>query len=537
MVFSPQTGTHRNTRRSHVTSSLLAGLLLALLARHAAAAATSAASATANGATAEQAAAPAADAQDAAGSGNSQGSSTSGSDDLQALNRALQRAEKQIRDLEKRLASDEALQSAGPASANANAASADALSGTFGESGFTWETADHSAIFHFETNLSMDYRTFLDSYTPATADTFLVRKARPIFEGTFDDIFDFRFMPDFGQGKAIVQDAWIDARAETWLVLTAGKFKAPVGLERLQLERYARFIEASLTADLLPYRDLGFQASGELDEGILTYQAGVFDGAPDGGSTDALATPDTDSSGKFTYDARVFSHPFIQTDLSGLEKLGLGIAGTYVNATGTTTKTSTTSLLASDKTPGQQPMFSYRSDTATGFNNATVAHGIERRWVPQANYYYRSFGLLGEYVKEDQQVQRDLTLKSTRDATLENRAWEVQGYYFLTGEDEAYDTARPNHPIGQGGFGAVELVARVHSIHFDNDAFSDGALSFANIATAASAAHAVGTGVNWYLTDIFRVQLDYEITHFEGDALHGNRPEEEVLTTQFALIF
>lgn len=530
MVFSPQTGVYRRTQRLSVTPSRVAGALFTFLAVSAAGAACGAQSTDPSSA--------ASSAQDPGGSAKAR-KSTASDDDLQSLSQELERAEKQIRELQQRLASDEALLA--PPGSNRHPPSPNTLSGSFGEDGFTWQTADGSAIFHFETNLSMDYRTFLDSYTPASADTFLVRKARPIFEGTFDNIFDFRFMPDFGQGKAIVQDAWVDARVEPWLVFTAGKFKAPVGLERLQLERYARFIESSLTADLLPYRDLGFQVSGNLGNGIVTYQAGVFDGAPDGGSTDANSVPDADSTGKFTYDARVFGKPFVLSGWQVLEKLGFGIAATYVNATGTAvttaTTTTTTSLLASDKTPGQQPMFSYRGDSATGFDNATIAHGIERRWVPQANYYYRSFGLLGEYVRETQQLQRDVTLTSTRDATLENSAWEVQGYYFLTGEDEAYDTARPNHPIGQGGFGAVELIARVHAIHFDNSAFSEGALSFANIATAASAAHAVGTGINWYLTDIFRVQLDYEITHFEGGELHGSRPEEEVLTTQFALIF
>jgi len=35
----------------------------------------------------------------------------------------------------------------------------------------------------------------------------------------------------------------------------------------------------------------------------------------------------------------------------------------------------------------------------------------------------------------------------------------------------------------------------------------------------------------------FKVQLDYEVTRFEGGALTGDRPDERVLLSQFALIF
>ena len=49
-------------------------------------------------------------------------------------------------------------------------------------------------------------------------------------------------MPDFGQGKTINSRmrGWTPER-KPWLVFTAGKFKAPVGLERVQLEQYAGF--------------------------------------------------------------------------------------------------------------------------------------------------------------------------------------------------------------------------------------------------------------------------------------------------------
>jgi phosphate-selective porin OprO/OprP len=457
--------------------------------------------------------------------------------DTESLRRELQQEKARIQALEQRLAADEAAHSAAANSAS----NPNALVGNFGPQGFTLQNVDGANQIHFRGNLSVDDRDFSGSATPTTADTWLIRKLRPTLEGTLDSIYDFRFMPDFGLGKAIIQDAWADARVQPWLVFTFGKFKAPVGLERLQLEQFARFIEPALTADLLPYRDLGGQFGGTLGNGLMSYAFGEFDGAVDGGSTDGNSAPDANSTGKFSWHGRIYSKPFLRTDWSPLQGFGFGVAATYVNWQGVATATTTSSLLASYKTTGQQSMFSYRGNSASGgaINNATIADGIERRVVPQFYYAYRMVSLLGEYVAEDQQVHRSLTASSSRAATLHHTAGQLQLAVFLTGEDEAYDSTTPRRDFGpgQGGPGGWEWVARYHELNFDRAAFAGGAASFANAASAPLAAHAWGTGVNWYLNRNFKIQLDYEVTRFDGGAMGGDRPDERVLTSQFALIF
>jgi phosphate-selective porin OprO/OprP len=457
--------------------------------------------------------------------------------DTESLRRELQQERERIQALEQRLAADEAAHAA----AAKTASNPNTLIGNFGAQGFTLQTVDGANQIHFRGNLSVDDRNFSDSSTPTTADSWLIRKLRPTLEGTLDNIYDFRFMPDFGLGKAIIQDAWADARIEPWLVFTFGKFKAPVGLERLQLEQFARFIEPALTADLLPYRDLGGQVGGTLGGGLLSYAFGAFDGAVDGGSTDGNTVPDANSTGKVSWHGRIYGKPFLWTDWNVLRGFGFGVAATYVNWRGVATATTTTSLLASYKTTGQQSMFAYRGNTASGgaSNNATIADGIERRVVPQFYYAYRFVSLLGEYVAEDQQVNRVLSATSSRAATLHNSAEQLQLAVFLTGEDEAFDRATPRRDfgLGQGGPGAWEWVARVHRLRFDRAAFDGGAGSFANPGSAPLAAQALGTGVNWYLNRNFKIQLDYEVTRFDGGATKGDRPQERVLTSQFALIF
>jgi phosphate-selective porin OprO/OprP len=483
---------------------------------------------------------------------------------LQQLRDELQAEKLRMEALEQRLAADEAALASAQASAQAASQAAaaaapalagvngqaagpvaatnpNALLGTFGPQGYTLQSEDGQNVIHFRGNVSVDDRYFSDSYTPDTADTWLIRRLRPTLEGTLDGAIDYRIMPDFAQGKTVLDDGWADVHVEPWLVFQFGKFKAPVGLERLQLEQFGRFIEPSLTADLLPYRDLGFKVGGTLGQGVLSYDIGSFDGTLDAGSTDGNSVPDFDATGKFTWEARLFAHPFLPTDLGALHGLAFGVAETYVKDSGVNTASTTTSLLASYKTTGQQSMFSYRGDTVSGagFNNATIAQGIERRVVPQFYYYFRSVSLLGEFVDETQQVQRDLAANSERLATLQNSAWQLQAAWFLTGEDEAYDSATPrsDFQFGRGGSGAWELLARYHVLSFDPLAFADGNNSFANPATAPRVARAIGTGANWYLDRNFKIQLDFEVTRFEGGAIGGNRPDERVLTGQFALIF
>ncbi|HET9391652.1 MAG TPA: porin [Steroidobacteraceae bacterium] len=468
----------------------------------------------------------------------SQQDADAASADAKALRLEIRQQEERLRELERRLEADEAAQRAAAgangAPAISPAASPNALLGSVGEDGIRLQSADGLNVVHLGGNVSVDYRYFNDSFDAPTADTWLVRKARLILEGQLNGMFDFRFMPDFGQGKSIIQDAWLDVRAAPWLVFTAGKFKAPVGLERLQLEQFARFIEASLTADLEPYRDLGGEIGGSLG-GLVNYQIGAFDGAPDGGSTDGNSIPDANSSGKLTWNARVFALPFKRTSWRVLQGWGLGLAGTYVNDSGVATTSATTSLLASYKTTGQQPMFSYRGNTSAILNNATIARGIERRLVPQSYWYYGRVYVMGEYVEEARQVFRQVSSASSRAATLEHSAWQIQGGVFVTGEKEAYDAGAPMHEVGKGGLGAWEIVARYHGLRYDGDTFSAGSASFANPATAVRSARAAGIGLNWYLTRFFKVQLDFEVTRFEGGALLGDRPDERVLTSQFAL--
>src|SRR5262245_57337190 len=192
--------------------------------------------------------------------------------------------------------------------------------------GFSIRSRDqHTYRLRLRGYVQSDGRLFVDNDEDGN-DTFLLRRVRPIFEGTLLDILDFRIMPDFGgagtssSANATLQDAWLNFRPWPWLQLQTGKFKAPFGLERLQSATALTFIERALPTTVAPNRDIGFMLQGDVGEGLATYQLAGMNGVIDGGSADADVNDGYDVFG------RVFLQPFQNTSIELLQGLGVGVA-------------------------------------------------------------------------------------------------------------------------------------------------------------------------------------------------------------------
>ncbi len=420
------------------------------------------------------------------------------------------------------------------------AAAASAPRITVNASRFQIGNTDNSNFIRFRGTLHADSRVYGGDSVPETNDTFILRRVRPTIEGTFGGIYDFKFMPDFAGGRSVVVDAYAAARFNPGAVVTVGKFKPPVGLERLQSSADIRFIERGLPTNLVPNRDLGVQLSGDFGGGAFAYAVGYFNGVTDGQSSDNLTTPDVESDTGGDYAARVFFQPFINSSNFSLRGLGFGLGSTWQDVDGTAANPS----LSAYRSPGQLSVFSYRANNATGVtpNNATFANGERLRLAPQVYYYRGRFGLLGEYTQVEQDVSRTVG-GVTRTDSLTNSAWQAQFSWFLTGEDEAFRGFTPGSTWqpGKSGWGAFELVARYHELDVDDDAFLGGATSFANPLTAITKETAYGIGVNWYPWNTVKLSLNYENTSFEGGAAAGtvvaDRDDEQALLSRFAINF
>lgn len=380
------------------------------------------------------------------------------------------------------------------------------------EKGFVVSSADRAFQLRLGAVLQVDGRGFIGDTAPNLTDMFLVRTARPILEASLYELVDLRFMTDFGEGKAAILDAYADLRVRTWLKLRLGKFKPPIGLERLQSEQNTLFIERAFPTDLVPTRDVGAQVQGDVVNGALTYSLGVFNGAPDG----AVGDDDTNESKDVV--ARIFLRPFRCAESGALKDVGIGVAASYGRQSGTAQAPN----LPTFRTPSQQVMFSYVS--------AVVASGPHYRIVPQLHAYIGSFGLLSEYAISSQRVVRD-----TSDAQLTHRAWHVSTSYVVTGEAASYEGVVPSHPVrfAKGHPGAIEVAVRYEELLVDDNAFP----TFADPTASVRRARAFDLGLNWFLTRNLRASINFDHTDFTGGAADGARQAENALLGRFQVAF
>jgi phosphate-selective porin OprO/OprP len=378
-----------------------------------------------------------------------------------------------------------------------------------GRDGFYVKSANGDHVLKLRGYIHADGRFLHGDESATTNDTFLLRRVRPIVEGTVAKYTDFRIMPDFGDGRTSHQDGYLECRYIPQARVRVGKFKSPFGLERLQSVTDSRFVELALPTNLVPNRDIGLMVNGALGKGWLEYQAGIFNGVADGGSADS------DINGAKELAARVFVSPFQGTGVEVLQGLGAGGAVTQGDQDGS-------GYLPSYKTAGQQTFFRYRS--------GVEADGDHIRTSPQAYYYYKSFGLLGEWVWSSQEVS-----SGSMSDRIANNGWQAAVSYLLTGEKASYKGVDPVKPFDpcKGGWGAWEIAARYSQLDVDDDAFP----VYADRTASAESARAWAAGVNWYLNRNLKVMLDYEQTSFSGGSPQSDRDDEQAAFVRFQVSF
>jgi phosphate-selective porin OprO/OprP len=370
---------------------------------------------------------------------------------------------------------------------------------TAGQEGFTLQSGEYK--LQLRGYAQFDGRFFPGDEEKLAVDTFTIRRARPVLQGTLGRSFEFQIMPDFGGGVTVLQDAWLDFKPSAKLRVRVGKFKSPVGLERLQSATALNFVERAFPTLIVPNRDLGVMLHGQVAGGIVAYAAGIFDGAPDGGSVDADLNDGKD------VDGRIFLSPF-KKKKSALQGLGFGIAGTTGRQSGP---------LPAYKSSGQVSVITI----LTGI----TADGTRTRYSPQLSFYSGRFGLLAEYAHSESWVKKP---DSTR-MRVGAGAWEVTATLCLTGDKASYAGVRPSRPFdpSKGQWGALELAARVHGLALDRDAFDGGIV---DPTRSAREVLAWAVGLNWSLNRNVKQVVDFDRATFTGGApAGGDRAPENAL--------
>jgi phosphate-selective porin OprO/OprP len=401
------------------------------------------------------------------------------------------------------------------------------------EKGFAIRSADGAYALKFHSLLQIDSRWFLKNAALSDkSDTFLIRRFRPAMDGTLLGIVNFKFTPDFAGGSAAVFDAFADIGPFPWLHLIVGKFKSPLGLERLQSDADLAILERALDQNLTPQRDIGAALWGEILGGFVTYHAGIYNGNVDGTNTDV------DSNHAKDFVGRLLVQPFKLEGLSFAGDLGVHFAASTGNRLGLTSATQ----LPSYKSGGQNTIFAY--NTSSGDLKTPFAHLRQTRLNPGLFYYYGPLGVLGEFVWSKQGIQMGNTITS-----LKHKAAHATASFVIGGRN-GYNGATPNQNLDlkKGTWGALEIAARWNYLKMDGATFGDLADAtvpvFSDPTKNVSKAQGFAGGVNYLASRAVKLAVDFEQTRFTGGGQLAadkksvmNRATENVIIGRLQLNF
>ena len=401
-----------------------------------------------------------------------------------------------------------------------------------GDAGLQIASPDASSSIHIGALVQVDSREFLQDGGGVLNNSFFLRRARLILDGKINKIYSWVFVPEFGNGSGgtatavSILDANVTIAPSPELGFKIGKYKNPIGLEELQNDPNTSFVERSLVSDLEPSRDLGVEALGALDGGVVSYGVGLFNGTPD----NLTASGNSDYDNEKQIVGRLFLTPFTDKD-SLLHGLGFGVAGDLGR------EKTHSGVTAGYKTDGQQTFFTY--------NAAVYADGDSWRFSPQAYYYVGPFGFLAETVTSAINARPSAPTATSfpKKVQVENHASAITASYVLTGEDASYNGVTPAQPFSWSdhNWGAFQVVARWEELKIDRNAFYT-ATPLASSATNAYEAVATGVGVNWYLSKSVRISQDFFDTRFGILTPTAATPQillhnEKALTTRVQLSF
>src|SRR5258705_1798607 len=129
-----------------------------------------------------------------------------GADDIEALKKQIQELDQKVRILERKNELN---------AESAETRSKDSSRLTAGTSGFSFSSADTNFVLKVRGYVQADGRFYVNDHIPGN-DTFLMRRVRPIFEGTVFKYYDYRIMLDFASGinssaanDGVLQDGYL----------------------------------------------------------------------------------------------------------------------------------------------------------------------------------------------------------------------------------------------------------------------------------------------------------------------------------------
>jgi phosphate-selective porin OprO/OprP len=278
------------------------------------------------------------------------------------------------------------------------------------------------------------------------------------------------------------KDVFVDWTTFDTFRVKAGRFKMPFGLEQNTSVSDLDFAYRSLgSTKIAPGRDRGVMAYGELLDGSLLYEAGVFDDDGDNGELEeprfVLEGEDLEGLGP-SFAARVVGEPFRRLPIDRLQGAEVGIAYTRAYV--------------------PEGLNSLRGEDYWGYDffEPVYVKGHRQRLGLQFDWSPGPTAFRAEWMRSREQRLG----QSNRNDDLSDfigTAWYTSATWILTGEDKDGEVT-PDAPLFKGGAGLFEIGVRYDRLTFKS-ALETG-MPFRNPRSDYLLPNTVGTftfGGNW----------------------------------------
>ena len=307
-----------------------------------------------------------------------------------------------------------------------------------GKDGFSLRSADGNFLLKLRGYVQFDGRFWVDDEQRPQVETFLLRRVRPIFEGTVFKIFDFRIMPDFGGGTdrapGRLHRSALHARLPASAPASSSRRSASSACSRRPTSCSS---SAPCRPTWCPTATSACRSAATSPAARSSYAVGVFNGVVDGGNGDARHQQRQGRGGPRLLPAvrrrqRTAQEPRLRHrgEPRGTRtgrSTATGLAGLPHRAA------SRLLLLPLGRAPPPAP----RSPTAPA-----------RASSPQGYCYSGPFGLLGRVRHaRAQDVRRDRVVRHAWSTT----SWQVAGSWVLAGGEASYRGVTPKKVVRPGG--------------------------------------------------------------------------------------
>ncbi len=360
-----------------------------------------------------------------------------------------------------------------------------------------------------------------------------VRRLRLGAEGTMPGGFGYKTDVDFANSAVGFGDVFINyAPTDKLYSITIGNQDQPYGMEQQTSSNWSSFIERAQTNDAFGNtRRLGVVVGLRSKDNLLRFNTGLFAAHAIDASLDNKGWI---GAARLTY-APYFGKGFLHLGLNyqhrQFQQNDGGVASVSVGSP------STNQFARYRARPFLQLTDQRFVDTGNIAAKGDDIYGIEAYAVQKSLHFGGEAQMIKvrTYRPGDIATGLDAFAGGTGVTPLSNPSFwggHFELGYFLTGETRGYknglwDRTKVLHPLGKGGFGAVQLLARFDYLDLDDSKligaptnnFATGVSSLA-AATAREARGGKQTGyligATWIPMDYFRILANYIHTNVKG---------------------